>query len=287
MVECAPRTGFLPSPDHGRRIWVVPGRDPESIKIPACPHYPPKPPKSCPGSPKASKMRSQSDPEHPQITNKPEKWNPTETPRLPWFKHIRASDSGVISTPKSLKDLPWNPHCHFATSKHEKVTKMTPKWSQRGTQNPPKIDKNQHLGPKVPCWVPLGATMVQREPKWCPRVSQWCLQASQMATLGTQSDTIQHPASPACPASPASPACPRDSGSPANPTCLGNPANAGLRQSPIDRRGRRQGRSLKISAALCEDTATPACRVLWSKAHCTLHSLLYNFVYKILFEQAQ
>ena len=36
------------------------------------------------------------------------------------------------------------------------------------------------------------------------------------------------------------------------------------------------------SAALCSDTATPACRALCSKAHSTLHSLFYTYVYKIL-----
>ena len=36
------------------------------------------------------------------------------------------------------------------------------------------------------------------------------------------------------------------------------------------------------SAALCEDTATPACRELWSEAPSTLHSLFYTYVYKIL-----
>ena len=40
-----------------------------------------------------------------------------------------------------------------------------------------------------------------------------------------------------------------------------------------------------ISAALCEDTATPVCRGLRSKAHCPLHSLFHTYVYKILFRK--
>ena len=127
-----------------------------------------------------------------------------KTPRLPWFKHIRASDSGVISTPKSLKNLPWNPYCHFVACKHEKVTKMAPKRVPGGTQNRPKIDKNPHLDPEVPCWVPLGATMVPKGAKTVPQRATMAPPASQMTTLGTQNDPIQHPASPACPASPAS-----------------------------------------------------------------------------------
>ena len=59
-----------------------------------------------------------------------------------------------------------------------------------------------------------------------------------------------------------------------------------LRREPCHPAAAKEAK-LSKSAALCEDTATPACRVLWSKAHCPLHSLLYNFVYKILFEEAK
>ena len=134
-------------------------------------------------------MRSQSVPEHPQITNKQKKWNLMKTPRLPWFKHIRASDSGVISTPKSLKNLPWNPYCHFVACKHEKVTKMAPKRVPGGTQNRPKIDKNPHLDPEVPCWVPLGATMVPKGAKTVP-------QRTTMAPPGLPNDHFGHPKRP-------------------------------------------------------------------------------------------
>ena len=129
---------------------VVPGRVPESIQNSNLFPGHSQTTKMLPKAQKAPKMRSQSVPEHPQITNKPKKWNLMKTPRLPWFKHIRASDSGVISTPKSLKNLPWNPYCHFVACKHEKVTKMAPKRVPGGTQNRQKIDKNLHLDPEVP-----------------------------------------------------------------------------------------------------------------------------------------
>ena len=46
---------------------------------------------------------------------------------LPGFKHIQASDSGVISAPKSQKNLTWNPYCHIGAQNHQKVIKITPK----------------------------------------------------------------------------------------------------------------------------------------------------------------
>ena len=120
-----------------------------------------------------------------------------------WFRHIRASGSGVVSTPRTLKNLPWNPYCHFGAPNRENVTKMTPKLVPRGSQNPPKIDKNPDLDPKVSCGVSPGTP---GSPKWSPRVPKWTPQASQITGLGTQSDPIQHPASPASPANPPSPA---------------------------------------------------------------------------------
>ena len=89
------------------------------------------------------------------------------------------------SIPKSLKNLPWNLFCNFAAPNHEKVTKMTPKWVPRGSQNPPKIDKNPDLDPKVSCGVSLGTP---GPPKWSPRVPKWTLQGPKMRGLGTQSD---------------------------------------------------------------------------------------------------
>ena len=96
----------------------------------------------------------------------------------------------MITTPRSQKNPLWNPYCNFAAPNHEKVTKMTPKWVPRGSQNPPKIDQNADLDPKVSHWKSLG---VPRPPKWCPRVPKWCPrapkwspQASQMAGLGAQ-----------------------------------------------------------------------------------------------------
>ena len=100
---------------------------------------------------------------------------------LPCFKHIPASDSSVISTPKSIKNLPWNPYCYFATPNHEKVTKMTTKWVQGRCQSLPKIDKNAGLVPQVSFGVSLGTP---GSPKWFPRVEKWSLQASQKATWG-------------------------------------------------------------------------------------------------------
>ena len=109
--------------------------------------------------------------------------------------------------------------------KSRKSHQMAPKWVPGGTQNRPKIDKNPHLDPEVPCWVPLGATMVPKGAKTVPQRATMAPPASQMTTLGTQNDPIQHPASPACPASPASPSSHQLTG------C---------------QRGRRQGRSLRI-----------------------------------------
>ncbi len=117
-------------------------------------------------------------------------------PYLLCFQHIRASGSGVISTPKTLKNLPWNPYCHFGAPNHENVTKMTPKWTPRGFQNPPKIDKNLGLDPPVSSGVSPGSP---RPPKWSPRVLKWSIQASEITGLGTKSDPIHHTASPASP----------------------------------------------------------------------------------------
>ena len=117
---------------------------------------------------------------------------------LPWFKHIRASDSGAISTPKALQNLPWNSYCHFGAPNHKNVTKMTPKWVPRGSQNPPKIDKNPGLDPQVACGVSPGTPGA---PKWSLWVPKWSPQDSQMTGFGTKTDPIQHSA---CPASPVS-----------------------------------------------------------------------------------
>ena len=73
------------------------------------------------------------------------------------------------SIPKPLKNLPWNLYCNFAATNHEKVIKMTPKWVPRGTQNPPKINKNRDLDPKVSRGVSPGTP---GSPKWSPRVSK-------------------------------------------------------------------------------------------------------------------
>ena len=54
---------------------------------------------------------------------------------LLWFKHIRASGSGVISTPKTLKNRPWNPYCHFGAPN----PKESPKCLQGGPQEGPQI----------------------------------------------------------------------------------------------------------------------------------------------------
>ena len=41
------------------------------------------------------------------------------------------------------------PILQFGSPKYEKVTKVTPKWTPRGSQNPSKIYKNPGLDPKV------------------------------------------------------------------------------------------------------------------------------------------
>ena len=74
------------------------------------------------------------------------------------------------SIPKSLKNLPWNLYCNFATPNHEKITKVTPKWVPRGSQNPPQIDQNPDLEPKVSRGVSPGTP---GSPKWCPRYQKW------------------------------------------------------------------------------------------------------------------
>ena len=91
---------------------------------------------------------------------------------LLWFKHIGASGSRLISIPKSLKNQPRNHCCHQGGPSHEKVGKMTPKWSPRATSNRSKINKNRHLDTTVPQWVAQGTP---GRPKWWPRVPKWCL----------------------------------------------------------------------------------------------------------------
>ena len=98
---------------------------------------------------------------------------------LQWFKHIGPSDSGLISTPKSLKKQPWTQSCHLGDPIHKKVTKNTPKGTPRGTQNRLKINRNRHRDTKVPQWVALG---VPGPPKWCPR----CQNYAKMVPQGTQ-----------------------------------------------------------------------------------------------------
>ena len=125
---------------------------------------------------------------------------------------------------------------HFGTPSHEKVPKMTPKRVPRGTRNPPKIDKNPGVDPKVSCGVSLGTP---RSPKWCPGVPTWSLQTSQVADLGAKNHPIQRSdgiASPSSPSNLSSPPSPADPASPAIHWPTGHP------------RGRRQGRSLKIKS---------------------------------------
>ena len=63
---------------------------------------------------------------------------------------------------KSLKNLPWNLYCNFATPNHETMTKVTPKWFPRGSQNLPKIDQNPDLDPKVSCGVSPGSPGLEK-----------------------------------------------------------------------------------------------------------------------------
>ena len=102
---------------------------------------------------------------------------------LLWFKHIGASDSGLISIPKSLKSRPWNPSCRLGGPIHEKVIKMTPKWVPRGTQNRSKIDKNRYLDTKVPHWVAQGTPGL---PKWCPEGAKVVHQGAKRAPQGAK-----------------------------------------------------------------------------------------------------
>ena len=84
-----------------------------------------------------------------------------------------SAHSGIVScshfhsqmTKKSTLD----PYSQFHDPIHEKVSKMTPKWIPKDARNPPKIDKNLDLDPKVPCWAPLGAITVPQGAKMVPQ----------------------------------------------------------------------------------------------------------------------
>jgi hypothetical protein len=120
---------------------------------------------------------------------------------LPWFKHLRPADSGVISTPKPLKNLSWNLHCHFATPNHEKLTKMTPTEILRGSQNPSKINPTSIKIKSGPQGVLLGVPGHPRITKMVSLGPKWSLQASQIAGLGTPNQPFQYSPSPAGPPS--------------------------------------------------------------------------------------
>ena len=68
------------------------------------------------------------------------------------------------------KNRPWNQYCTFGYPIHEQITKITPKWIPRGSQNPHKSTKNLSLDPKVSHWRSMG---VPRTPKWCHGVPKW------------------------------------------------------------------------------------------------------------------
>ena len=66
--------------------------------------------------------------------------------------------------PNQQKNQLWNPCCHWVVQ----MTKKSPTWIQSWSQGGPKSIKNllkSKSGPKMSCWVSLGAS---GSTKWCP-----------------------------------------------------------------------------------------------------------------------
>ncbi len=136
---------------------VPQGRSQNTSKFQPVPRTLPNHENAPQGTQKVPKMRSQSVPEDTQTTNNPKRWHLMKTSYLQWFRHIRALGSGVISTPKPLKNLPWNPYCHLGAPNHEKVTQMTPSESKEGPKIHPKSTNIWAWTPRCPMGCPQGS----------------------------------------------------------------------------------------------------------------------------------
>ena len=133
----------------------------------------------------------------PQVIPNPPKWGPKAPLKTPkswkkwkseisqkplffvWFQHIRASNSGMISIPKSLKNQHWHLDHPFEIPNHVNTQKLIKIWSPGGSQNPSKIIKNSLVDPKVPSWMSPGTP-------WPPTGAKMMSQGVKMESQGLQ-----------------------------------------------------------------------------------------------------
>ena len=99
---------------------------------------PEKSEKVTPGSPKVTKMISKPPPEH-QFTEKVGKVKPLKNHNTYYGLNTYSHRNPVTFHPQITKKSTLEPVLQLCYPKYE-ITKVTPKWVPRGSQNPSKID---------------------------------------------------------------------------------------------------------------------------------------------------